>query len=185
MSKYFTYTILESKPLIEGAHFILNLPVKKHKGFDRKKALAQLALQNPKCPCCGIVGTKFCLGQDKAGGEHWDLYSDEDYAFTIDHILPKADGGTNHISNLQIMCLECNNLKLHYPERIVGYMKLLNLLKDTDSKVSVKIQKVPYLRIDYWKRLSGDIFSQIEEFFIEDSLFDEDCGWLWFYNFRH
>lgn len=184
MSKHFTYTILDSKPLNEGAQFILNLPAKR-KSFDRKKALATLALQDSKCACCGIVGTKFCLGQDKAGGKHWDLYSVEDFAFTIDHILPKAEGGTNHISNLQIMCLECNNLKLHYPERIVGYMKLLSLLKDTDSKVTVKLQKIPYLRINYWKRLSTEVYSQIEEFFTEESLFDEDCGWLYSYSFIH
>jgi 5-methylcytosine-specific restriction endonuclease McrA len=54
----------------------------------------------------------------------WDLYTEDDIALSIDHITPKAKGGTNHLENLQLMCLECNNLKMHVPERIEGYSKL-------------------------------------------------------------
>jgi HNH endonuclease len=184
MAKHFNYKIIDSKPLKEGAEFILSLPVKKT-GFNRKVALATLSLETTKCACCDVVGTKFCLGQDNAGGKHWDLYSDEGFALTIDHILPKANGGTNHISNLQIMCLECNNLKMHHPERIEGYKKLLELLKGTDLKVLITLTKVPFLRVGYWKQLSGEILSQIDMYFREESIFDEDCGWLYTYYFKH
>lgn len=30
---------------------------------------------------------------------------------TLDHIIPKAEGGTSDISNLQLLCLRCHKLK--------------------------------------------------------------------------
>ena len=31
--------------------------------------------------------------------------------FTIDHIVPRAKGGTDHVDNLQLLCNACNSLK--------------------------------------------------------------------------
>lgn len=30
---------------------------------------------------------------------------------TIDHVLPKSQGGTNDIRNLQLLCQDCNSAK--------------------------------------------------------------------------
>ncbi len=31
--------------------------------------------------------------------------------FTVDHIVPKSRGGTDHVENLQLLCMACNSLK--------------------------------------------------------------------------
>ena len=44
----------------------------------------------------------YCLGCE----EHFTLRN-----LTVDHIIPKARGGTDHISNLQLLCGACNSVK--------------------------------------------------------------------------
>ena len=31
--------------------------------------------------------------------------------YTVDHVVPKARGGTDHIENLQLLCGACNSVK--------------------------------------------------------------------------
>lgn len=66
------------------------------------------------CAKCGIKGEYFALETDKGGGIHLDLYGkngEEEVLMTIDHIVPKALGGSNEMINLQVMCKICNELK--------------------------------------------------------------------------
>jgi 5-methylcytosine-specific restriction endonuclease McrA len=62
-------------------------------------------------PACRNVGTRLIQGIDKAGGIHWDVYTDSMILMNVDHIVPKHHGGNNYIKNLQPLCLNCNCLK--------------------------------------------------------------------------
>lgn len=60
------------------------------------KSVRQYVLQrnNYQCQSCGKQNTEAQLN--------------------IDHIVPLATGGSNDISNLQILCSQCNQKKKHH-----------------------------------------------------------------------
>lgn len=62
------------------------------------------------CPVCGRKGTKLILGKGR-NSLHWDVYCDDYIPMSVDHIIPKSKGGSNHLENLQPMCSPCNNKK--------------------------------------------------------------------------
>lgn len=172
--KNFGYEILKTLPLQEGISFIRMLP-KKHslkKGFSRKHTIAELAAINPTCVCCGVVGTKFCLGKDGGGGLHWDLYADDDTALSVDHIVPKVCGGKDCLENFQVMCSRCNTLKQHFPKRAEGFKLLLELLQD-ESKIRVKINNNPFICYGNWEPLP--IYEQLKDYFVEKQVENEDA----------
>jgi 5-methylcytosine-specific restriction endonuclease McrA len=75
------------------------------------------------CVHCGIEGMFFALerhipknaSKGWNGRYHLNLYAlDEDgqeVLMTKDHVIPKSQGGKNHISNYQPMCTRCNEAK--------------------------------------------------------------------------
>ena len=76
------------------------------------------------CYNCGLQATHVVLEKDKKSKlpqfekiYHLNLYGlDEtgrEMLFTKDHIKPKALGGLDHISNMQLYCAKCNTQKGH------------------------------------------------------------------------
>lgn len=94
----FHYTIMEIKPLSHLEEFKEHrrLRVFYHKGCE--------------CVQCGRKATQIVLG-DGRGQLHWDLYDDNFYPLTVDHIHPKSLGGSDELENLQPMCYGCNQKK--------------------------------------------------------------------------
>ena len=77
-----------------------------------------------KCCVCGIEGTKFYKERNfTVGGKptadngeyHFNLYAidaeGDEVLMTKDHIVAKAIGGADNVSNMQPMCTVCNNSK--------------------------------------------------------------------------
>lgn len=73
---------------------------------------------NPRCVSCGLEGTKMVLDMNPGDhSPHFNLYAIEDGRYVLmtkDHVLAKACGGTDELSNYTTCCSICNNLKGHY-----------------------------------------------------------------------
>ena len=95
IAQYFHYEIKEIRPLSALEEF---------KDHRRLRIFHQ---KGCKCVSCGIEGKILALGEGR-GQLHWDIYTEDFYPLTIDHIVPKSFGGTDDPENLQPMCCLCN-----------------------------------------------------------------------------
>ena len=102
----------------------------------------KILLKSPTCACCGRKGDTFILEDTSTKNTEeisLRLYSTEEYskkgrrkyiAFNVDHIIPRALGGSNGQYNLQTMCVQCNSQKgAHIQSRYLSARLIFKLLK--------------------------------------------------------
>lgn len=177
-TKNFGYQIVETKSLQEGIDFLLSFPLKKK--FSRKHVLAELSKINTKCICCGAEGTKFMLGRHTDNSLHWDLYTDDDIALSLDHILPRANGGKDHISNIQIMCVRCNWFKSNKPWRLEVFKKLL----DTGLDIKLVTHSRPHISICDGNRMTQELWAELSIYLDEEAIEEVDCKFTYYFKIK-
>jgi hypothetical protein len=94
-TKVFQYRILKELPIDHLSEF---------KNHDR---LTVFYRKGTTCVQCSRTGTRLIRGEGR-GGCHWDIYTDDLYPLTVDHIVPKSRGGGEELDNKQPMCAGCN-----------------------------------------------------------------------------
>lgn len=62
-------------------------------------------------PGCPHVGVYVIAARGITGGIHYDVYTKDFVLMTVDHIVPKAKGGGEHLNNKQPMCNRHNSKK--------------------------------------------------------------------------
>lgn len=76
----------------------------------------ELFRKNYTCVCCGLKANCYILEkQQSSKAWHFNLYhideNGKETLFTKDHVIAKANGGDNTLSNYQTMCCVCNGRK--------------------------------------------------------------------------
>lgn len=103
--------------------------------FKDHHRLSVFDLKGLSCVVCGLTGNKIIMWYDRAevdvsrGGLHVDLYSN-DIVITVDHIVPKALGGSDRIENKQPMCGPCNSKKgtrMSEQDKLIALQNMLSM----------------------------------------------------------
>ncbi len=64
---------------------------------------------------------------------------------TVDHIIPKSQGGSNSCENLAPACKGCNNKRgIHFPPSELAHPSFFDYLKSKEEKLKDPIRKIIY-----------------------------------------
>ena len=102
--------------------------------FKNHRRLKVFANKGVVCVKCGKVGTRLIKRRiiHKGGSfeDHVDLFTDDLCLMTVDHILARADGGSEDLANKQPMCSKCNSKKDSIKGIIERYISHVHSLDD-------------------------------------------------------
>jgi len=134
-TQVFHYKILNERP-IEDMH-----------SFSSHRRLRVFHHKGTTCVTCGKIGTRLIKGEGR-GNVHWDVYTDDLYPLTVDHIIPKSLGGSDDLDNLQPMCAGCNFKKGNGTKSYVGG----DFVPKGYYKCSLLEDLTPLIGKQVWKR---------------------------------
>ena len=123
---------------------VKELPIENLEGFKDHRRLRVFHQKGTTCVTCGKIGTRLIKGEG-GGTFHWDIYTEDLYPLTVDHIIPVSIGGSDEMDNLQPMCAGCNFKKGNGIKRKncwipKGFVKC-SLLPDLSTLIGKKIYK--------------------------------------------
>ena len=112
-------------------------------------------LHGTTCAGCGLVASFFRLERHhNQESFHLNMYGVEngnEILFTKDHIVPVSAGGRNYLSNLQTMCVHCNQAK---GTRISGTLNAAEMPKGAKKRK----KKRPTI-----KKIKGNLLHRLQE----------------------
>lgn len=88
--------------------FPLDLSLFSKEEFKKRKPLKVFRNQGTDCHYCGKKAALVIKVRDKIGTEFKQVYTQDFELMTIDHIVPKSQGGSGLQSNLVPCCHGCN-----------------------------------------------------------------------------
>ena len=90
---------------------IKTMPLSSLENYKEHRRLRVFYNKGVICVSCGLEATQLAVGKEKNGSLHVDVYTDDFYPLTVDHIIPKSKGGSDELVNLDPMCARCNFAK--------------------------------------------------------------------------
>lgn len=140
-------------------------------------ATMKIVANNPKCALCGAKATHAILCE-KDGKYYVSFYTERNgklVLFTKDHIVPRANGGSDKLSNLQTCCETCNRTKGSITEdnkEAIEIIRLRKKIEDLKSELTLQ-QNANFCHCRknelYWKELSWFrqfwLFRVLEEYY--------------------
>lgn len=118
--------------LSNGEDIIAEIPLEHLEIYRDYKRIGIIITLGGKCECC-LKGVQHIVVLKYKGGYkgvRFALYTEDWVELTIDHIIPKFQGGKNTLKNYQVLCLFCNRAKGSLPMTIDELrLKIMNITK--------------------------------------------------------